>query len=158
VAAPERIVVTATRTGAEENWTRFPKFFASALAGLEADADGDLQVSVLEAWQHASRTVEASYKEQGRLATEHAAFDDLGDGKASGAGLGKRAARWHLVESAAEAKLTPAQRSKREALEWELGQLRDRKAKTPEAEYTEKLEHLLLKLAEVYSEPVERKN
>ncbi len=157
LAAPERIVVTATRSGAEENWTRFPKLFASALAGLEADSDGDMQVSVLEAWQHAAQTVEASYKEQGRLATEHAALDDLGDGKGSGPDLGKRAARWHLVESAAEAKLTIAQRSKREALEWELGQLRDRKEKIPGAEYTEQLERLLLKLAEVYSEPVEHK-
>ena len=51
-----------------------------------------MQVSVLEAWQHAAQTVEASYKEQGRLATEHAALDDLGDGKASGPGLGRRAA------------------------------------------------------------------
>jgi hypothetical protein len=150
LAAPGRIVLAATRTGAEENWTRFPRFFAAALAGLDADANGDMQVSVFEAWQHATQAAEASYKDQGRLTTEHAALDDLGDGKASGMGLGLKAAQWHLVESAAEAGLAPVQRTRREALELELGQLRQGKHKVPPAEYAALLERLLLKLARVY--------
>ena len=151
LAAPGRIVLAATRTGAEENWTRFPRFFAAALAGLDADANGDMQVSVFEAMQHATQTAEASYKDQGRLTTEHAALDDLGDGKAGGPGLGMKAAQWHLVESAAEARLAPAQRARREALELELNQLRQGKDKVPSAEYAVMLEQLLLKLARVYA-------
>jgi hypothetical protein len=151
LAAPGRIVLAATRTGAEENWTRFPRFFAAALAGLDADANGDMQVSVFEAMQHATQTAEASYKDLGRLTTEHAALDDLGDGKAGGPGLGMKAAQWHLVESAAEARLAPAQRARREALELELNQLRQGKDKVPSAEYAVMLEQLLLKLARVYA-------
>ena len=151
LAAPGRIILTATRTGAEENWTRFPRFFAAALAGLGADGNGDMQVSVFEAWQHATQTAEASYKDQGRLTTEHAALDDLGDGKAGGPGLGMKAAQWHLVESAAEAGLTPVQRTRREALELELSQLRQGKDKKAPAEYAGMLERLLLKLGRVYA-------
>ena len=151
LAAPGRIVVAATRTGAEENWTRFSKYFATALAGLDADANGDLQVSVLEAWQHAIRTTEGSYKDQGRLATEHSALDDLGDGKASGAGLGMKASQWHLVESAAETALTPRQRSQREAVELQITELQRKKTSLPPEEYAEALEKLLLRLADVYA-------
>lgn len=151
LAALGRVVLAATRTGAEENWTRFPKYFATALAGLEADANGDLQVSVFEAWQHAIRTTEGWYKDQGRLATEHSGLDDLGDGKASGAGLGMRAAQWHLVESAAEKALSPRQRAQRESVELQLTELRQRKTSLPREEYDAALEKLLLRLAEVYA-------
>ena len=151
LAALGRILVTATRTGAEENWSRFPKYFAAGLAGLDADLNGDMQVSVWEAWQHATQAVEASYKDQGRLVTEHAALDDLGDGKGSGPGLGKKAAQWHLVESAAEAGLVPAQRAKRELLELELGQLRESKEKLSPEEYAARLEEVLLNIAGVYA-------
>jgi hypothetical protein len=151
LAAPGRIVLTATRSGAEENWTRFPKLFAAALAGLEADANGDLQVSIFEAWQHAIRSTESAYKGLGRLATEHSALDDLGDGKASGTGLGMKSSQWHLVESAAETALTPAQRARREELEVELERLRLSKETLPVARYAEALEGLLLRLARVYA-------
>lgn len=157
LASPGRIVLTATRTGAEENWTRFPRFFANALAGLDADANGDMQVSVWEAWQHATQAAEASYKEQGRLATEHAVLDDLGDGKGAGPGLGLKAGQWHLVESAAEAELSREQRAKREVLEWELEQLRQTKSKLDPSEYGTRLEGLLLKLSRVYGGAAEKK-
>jgi hypothetical protein len=151
LAAPGRIILTATRTGAEENWTRFPKFFATALSNLDADGDGDQQVSVLEAWQHAVRATEGFYKEQGRLTTEHSVLDDLGDGKGSGLNLGLKAAQWHLIESAAELALTPAQRSRREAVEVQISALRQQKTSLPPAEYGELLEKLLLRLADVYA-------
>jgi hypothetical protein len=151
LAAPGRVVIAATRTGAEENWTRFPKFFANALSGLDADANGDQQVSVLEAWQHAARATEGSYKEQGRLATEHSVLDDLGDGKTTGPGLGMKAARLHLVESPAELALTPAQRLRRESLELQVADLRHKKTKIAPDEYVSRLEKLLLRLADVYA-------
>jgi hypothetical protein len=151
LAAPGRIVIAATRTGAEENWTRFPRFFAAALSGLDADANGDQQVSVLEAWQHAARATEGSYKDQGRLATEHSVLDDLGAAKTSGPGLGAKAARVHLVESAAELALTPAQRLRRESLEVQIAELRQRKTEFEPDEYAGRLEKLLLRLADVYA-------
>jgi hypothetical protein len=151
LAAPGRILVTATRTGAEENWTRFPRYFAAGLAGLDADLNGDMQVSVWEAWQHATQAAEGSYKDQGRLVTEHAALDDLGDGKGSGPDLGKKSAQWHLVESAAEAGLTPGQRAGRELLELELGRLRESKEKLSPEEYAARLEEVLLRIARVYA-------
>lgn len=151
LAAPGRVIIAATKTGAEENWTRFPKFLASALSGLDADANGDQQVSVFEAWQYAARATEGSYRDQGRLATEHSVLDDLGDGKASGPGLGTKAAQWHLVESDAELALTPAQRSQRESLELQITDLRQKKTELPPEEYAGQLEKLLLRLADVYA-------
>ena len=75
-----RVVVTATRSGQEQNATRFPEHFIAALASREADADQNGRVSVLEAFDYASRLTAEQYKRAGRLATEHALLDDSGDG------------------------------------------------------------------------------
>ncbi len=150
LSAPGRVVVTATRSGGEENWSRFGRFFAEAVCGLEGDADEDGQVSVWEAWQHAKEAVEAFYKGEGRICTEHALLDDTGGGKAGGAGNGLKARQWHLLESAAEAALSAEERNRRELLEAGLERLRETKAKADPAEYAKALEQLLLELAKVY--------
>ena len=45
-----------------------------------ADLDRDGGVSVLEAFLHASKRVEATFAEEGLLASEHALLEDNGDG------------------------------------------------------------------------------
>src|SRR5262249_49838176 len=80
LSAPGRVVIAATRSGYEVNVTRFGDFMARAIADPTADLDKDGQTSLLEAFLMAARQVEQSYKDQGRLMTEHALLDDNGDG------------------------------------------------------------------------------
>jgi hypothetical protein len=166
LSGPNRVIVTATRSGAEENYARFGKFISQAIADPEADLDKDGQSSLLEAYLMASRRVAEFYKSEGRLATEHALLDDNGDGlgtpadwfrgihatkkAANNAPLdGMRAHQWHLVRSKEDQKLSVEQRRERDALELEIGRLREKKASMIEEEYYRQLEVLLTKLSEI---------
>lgn len=166
LAGPDRIIVTATRAGSEENFARFGGYFSAAIGDPSADLDKDGEVSVLEAWLTASRRVAAYYKDEGRLATEHSLLEDNGDGLGTppewyegvravkkpkiGAADGLRARQIHLVHSAQENALSPETRAKRDALEQEVARLRDRKADLPEKEYYAALEKLMLQIAALY--------
>jgi hypothetical protein len=115
----------------------------------------------------ASHRVEEFYKEDARLATEHALLEDNGDGLGipadwfqgtratksakDGAPLdGLRAHQWHLKLSDAEKALPAEFRAKRDALELEVEALRAKKASLGEADYYARLEKLLLQLARLY--------
>jgi len=74
------IIITATKNGQEQNATRFAENFIAALGNPEADTDQNGRVSVLEAFTFATKATAKWYEDQGRLATEHAVFDDNGDG------------------------------------------------------------------------------
>src|SRR5213076_1421481 len=80
LSGPDRVIVTATRSGDEQNATRFGGFLADAVSDPLADLDKDGQTSLLEAFLVAAKRVDASYTEAGLLATEHALLDDNGDG------------------------------------------------------------------------------
>lgn len=170
LSASNRVVVTATRSGNEVNFTRFGSRLAQAIANPKADLDQDGQTSLLEAYLSASFQVAEFYKTEGRLATEHALLDDNGDGLGTpadwfrglrpakrpkdGAALdGLRAHQMHLVRSSAENDLPPATRATRDRLELEIAALRDRKASLPEADYYRDLESLLRQLARLYQVP-----
>ncbi|MFN0074853.1 MAG: hypothetical protein ACKVY0_00080 [Prosthecobacter sp.] len=155
-----RIIITATKSPDEVFYARFGEHFAEAIGGLaEADLDQDKQVSLLEAFRHASKAAATFYENEGRLATEHALIEDNGDGVGTryetidGAEDGERAAQMVLVLSEEEQKLTDAQRSTRDGLERELKSLKDQRAKLSEDEYYTKLEAQMRKLGEVYSKP-----
>ncbi len=167
LAAPNRILVTATKTGSESNYARFGGFLATTIAGPAADLDHDGQTSLLEAWVMAGQKTAEFYSGEGRLATEHPLLDDNGDGRGTPAdwfkGLravkkasagavadGARAHQLHLVPSAAERELAPAARVERDAVELEISRLRDTKGEMPEGEYYSRLEGLMLRLAQVY--------
>lgn len=157
-----RIIITATKSPDEVFYTRFGEHFAEAVGGLaEADLDQDKQVSLLEAFRHASKTAALFYENEGRLATEHALIEDNGDGTPTRRELleappadtkldGERASQLVLVLSAEEKKLTDEQRTKRDALESTLKKLREERAKLSDDDYYSKLEKLLRELSEVY--------
>ena len=169
LSAPGRVIVTATKNGAENNFARFGGYFAEAVADPAADLDHDGQTSVLEAWLAAGQHTAEFYKTEGRIATEHSLLDDNGDGLGTPpewyAGLrvvkkskdgkaldGVRASQFALVPSAAERGLSPELRAQRDVLETELAKLREAKAAQPEKEYFAQLEALLLRLARLYRE------
>lgn len=54
LSGPDRVIVTATKSGSESNFARFGGYFAAAIGDPAADFDKDGQTSVLEAWLAAS--------------------------------------------------------------------------------------------------------
>jgi hypothetical protein len=81
LAAKNRIVITATNSLAQKYDTVFADAFIKAMTATDADADKNGRISVLEAFNYASRLVAQHYEQTGHLSTEHAVYDDLGDGK-----------------------------------------------------------------------------
>ncbi len=65
LSAPERVIVTATRSGNEVNATRLGGYLAKAIADPAADLDKDGQTSLLEAFLFASRQTAQFYTEAG---------------------------------------------------------------------------------------------
>jgi len=78
VSAPNRVVITATKSSFERNESRFAQFFADALSKDVADADKDGRVSLLEAYRYALIETKRVYDSDTRLQTEHAQLDDMG--------------------------------------------------------------------------------
>ena len=169
LSGTNRVIITATRSGNEQNFARFGEFFAEALKDADSDLDKDGQVSLLEAFLSASARVAEFYKTERRLATEHALLDDNGDGlgtpadwfrgvraikKAEGtAGVdGARAHQIHLVLSEQEQALPADVRARRDAVELSIARLRETKSQRPEAEYYRELEKLLNQLLDAYGD------
>jgi hypothetical protein len=167
LSGPSRVIVTATRSGDEQNYARFGTYFARALTDPQSDLDQDGEVSLLEAFLSASAQVAEFYRTAGRLATEHPLIDDNGDrlgtapdwfqgvravkqARAGAAADGPLAQQFVLIPSAAELKLPPAVRAERDRLELAVARLRERKAELAEAVYYAQLKTLLLQLAELY--------
>jgi hypothetical protein len=163
LAGKGRIIITATKSPDEVFYARFGEHFAEAIGGLpEADLDQDRQVSLLEAFRHASKAAATFYELEGRLATEHALIEDNGDGVPTRRELfetppppgtvidGERASQLVLVLSDEEKQLTDDQRARRDKLESELKKCRSDRAKLGDEAYYTRLEALLRELAAVY--------
>ncbi len=168
LSGPDRVVVTATRSGSESNYARFGGYLAGAIDDPAADLDKDGQVSLLEAFLTAADRTREFYRAEARLATEHPLLDDTGDKLGSpadwfqgvravkrakdGAAVdGTRAHQWHLVPSARERALPAAVRQRRDELELALAGLRDQKDRLGEDEYYARLERIMLELARLYA-------
>lgn len=162
-----RVVVTATRSGDEQNYARFGRYLAGSIADPAADLDKDDQVSLLEAFLTASGRLDEYYRTEARLATEHPLIDDNGDGlgtpadwfrgvravkrAAEGAEAdGLRAHQLHLIPSDRERSMPAALRGRRDRLEAEIASLRDRKEALGEDAYYDALEPLMIELARLY--------
>ena len=168
LSAPHRVIVTATKSGTEQNYSRFGKYFSSVLADPVADLDKDGQTSLLEAFLLASRRTNEFYETEGRLATEHALLDDNGDKRGSRSdgyrGVrpiqtdrqktldGMRAHQFHLVRSQRERNLSPELRQRRDEIETRVFQLRDQRDSLTADKYFAQLETLLVELATIYEQ------
>lgn len=69
--AEGRMLITATRSGAERNATRFAEHWAAALSAKDADINKNGVITAQEAFDYAERMVAESYESEGTLATEH---------------------------------------------------------------------------------------
>lgn len=154
LSATGRIIVTATRSGQEQNATRFAEFLIAALGAADADTDQDGRISVLEAFIYANRLTANFYVRAGRLASEHALLEDNGDGvghqKAEG-GDGLLARATYIdsrsMEEAAATVAIAKLRRERTRLEGEIAQLIARKNALAAPEYETALEKLFIELA-----------
>jgi hypothetical protein len=154
VASEGWITVTATRSGQEQNATRFPEYFIGALGNPEADQDKNGRVSVLEAFDFAVKGTANFFEQQGRLATEHALIDDNGDGtghQKSEGGDGNLAKSTYFdslpqQQAGGDAELAKLF-SERMRLEGQIEQLKVQKDKMKVEEYESALERLFVDLA-----------
>ncbi|HJQ26375.1 MAG TPA: hypothetical protein VKA60_20845 [Blastocatellia bacterium] len=156
MAGEGRVVITATRSGNEQNATVFAEYFIAGLSDDAADADKNGRISVLEAFAYATKLTADFYKTKNRLATEHALIDDNGDGtgheEATG-GDGTLAKTMYLdskplQQAAGDAELARLL-GERQRLEEAVEKLKARKADMKPEEYDRQLEDLLVELAKV---------
>ncbi len=136
--APNRVVLTATRTAFERNESVFGEHFVRGLSGAEADADKDGRTTVLEAFAYAVREVARVYEQDQRMLTEHAALSD--------STLAARTA--FAAATTSDDPRVVALVAERRALEDSVAALRARKASMPVAAYEDALERLLVAIAE----------
>jgi len=156
LSAEGRIVITATRSGSEQNATVFADHLIAGLVDGAADADKNGRVSVLEAFYYATKLTADWYKQKNRLATEHALIDDNADGaghEEAAAGDGAVAKvvyldSKHIAEAAGDAELGRLIKE-RQRLEEEVEKLKTRKSEMKQEEYEAELERLLVELAKV---------
>ncbi|NJD09746.1 MAG: hypothetical protein FIB01_04635 [Gemmatimonadetes bacterium] len=159
LAGPNRIVITATKSGAEQNETMFPRFFVAGLTGAAADTDKDGRVSFLEAFDYARQETERAYTSTRRLQTEHPLLEADGDGvgvPAPSAREGDGAVAALAVlgapalpagAPAAAGEELRALQAEKQRIEAALADLRGQQARLPAAEYQQRLEQLLLDLS-----------
>jgi hypothetical protein len=165
LSAPERAIVTATRSVSERHAPVFGRFFVEGFAENKADVDKDERVSLFEAFEYARLAVERSFAADQRMATEHALLDDNGDRSGSlqalrsGEGDGLAASRLFLGAGRGAAEASSPElaqlQAKKDELEGRIAELRGRRASLAEDLYLEELESLLLELART-NEAIER--
>lgn len=156
LAAPNRIVMTATDSSAQQFETVFPEFLVKAFDDPAADTDKNGRVSIWEAFGFASAAVRAWFDQQGQLATERPLLDDNGDGvgrEAQNPGMDGALARAVFLgpDATGTADATMAPLLKRRAdLERQLEDLRIRKASSPDpARHDADIEKILLEIAQI---------
>lgn len=155
-----RVVITATKSEFENNDTIFGQFFVEAFKKKAADTDKNSEISMLEAYLYAAQRAESWYKEQGRLATEHALLEDSGDATgvarpspANGEGLlaakiSLQAPATALANAGAATAELQALGAEKQRLEGAIQDLKYKKATLTEDAYNKQMESLLIQLAQ----------
>ena len=152
LAAKNRVIIAATRSGQEGNDVVFYQYFLEALDSPAADEDKDQKVSVWEAFKYAVSATDRFYKEEGRLSTEHPQMSDNGGDKigtnVKDAPLLARVTSFQVDRPivSSDPKLQALLIQKKD-LEQKIEQLRINKASVPDAEYDKQMEALLVELA-----------
>ncbi|MCU0720590.1 MAG: hypothetical protein MUC83_12850 [Pirellula sp.] len=166
LSGANRIVITATKSGAEQNYSRFADYLSRSLNDPGSDLDHDSQISVLEAFLASSSGVARFYQDEGRLASEQALLDDNGDKRGTPAlffrGLraikapsdslkldGEMAKRLIISKLSDVVPLTNENADKAKVIESKIDLLRREKGEMNQEEFANSLESLLLELADI---------
>lgn len=168
LSGEQRILITATKSGAQNYETNFADFFLDALASDKADADKDNRVSMLEAFKYARAGQDKWFEENRRLRAEHPLLDDNGDGEGSqdfaDSKDGLLAGRVYLAAAPKEVqetlqKIDSGTASPRDKLvleklrlQQEIDDLKARKGQLSDDSYKARLQDLLIQLAKVNRE------
>lgn len=155
LAAPGRVVITATKTSYERNESRFAEHFVDAFAKDVADTDKDERVSLLEAFTYAARETKRVYDDATKMQTEHSQLTDDGSKQGSAEPTGREGqgmvARRYFFDARAAAAVGDAQLSglyrEKFSLEEEVEALRQKKAAMDAAAYEAELERVLVALS-----------
>ncbi len=160
--APNRVIISATRSGTEKNAVVFSRFWVEALRGAAADTDKNESVTALEAFRFAKLKTARYYETLKRLATEHPVLEDSGKGEAAADpsaenGQGLLAMRTPIVRfgAAQKALANPVKQlllRRKETIEQAIDKLKYEKAAMPVADYRKQLATLLLQLAQIEEE------
>ena len=137
---PRRVVITATKNGGERTATRFAQYWAEAVTSDAADTNKDQIVTAAEAYQYATRRVEAAFKANTSLATEHARLEGDNAGRFTVARLG-------VAELPPDNPEVAALLNQRNAIEQDLNRVKQQKDGLPENQYYDALEEVLVRLA-----------
>ncbi len=136
LAAPGRVVITATESTAQQFETVFPEYFVKAFTDAAADVDKDGRVSIFEAFQFANANVRTWFDQHNQLPTERAVLEE------------EAVARATFLQPRAPA--GDDQRAKKQAeLEAAIANLKARRSSMSQAAYDEELERLLTELARI---------
>jgi hypothetical protein len=135
-----RVIITATKNGGERTATRFAQYWAQAVASDAADTNKDQIVTAAEAYAFATNQVEAAFKSETAMATEHARMEGDNVARFTLARLGNAA----LVPDNPE---VAALLSQRGDIEKDLDRVKERKATLGEDQYYDQLEAVLVRLA-----------
>ena len=162
LSGKNRVIVTATKNQFERQPPLFLSFLVEASTTSEADRDKNGKVSLLEAFLFSRRRVEDWFQEKGRLQTEHALLDDSSRIRLGGdkkdvsdqvrAGTGLLAGIAYLSVPQEEVLASPDARvlaQRRSQLEREIDDLKLHKQEFSEDVYYQRLQVLLLELADV---------
>ncbi len=136
-----RVVITATKNGRERNAVRLPMYLVDAITDQKADTDKNEIISAKEMFAYADRAITSYYNTEKLLASEHPRLE------------GELA---QSIEVARYGNLLTLQASipdellgKREAISNQISTLRLRKDDIDEDDYFDRLENLMLELADV---------
>lgn len=141
LAAPGRVVITATKSAFERNESHFGEFFITAFAKDGADTDKDNRVSLLEAFAYAEAETKRLYDADSRMLTEHSQIaDESGVAKVFFLTPGA------MQHGAADARLI-ALYTARGALDDSIQALKKKKATMTDDAYEAELERLMVSLA-----------
>jgi hypothetical protein len=154
---PGRAVIAATKSGTEKNATVFARYWVEALQDPATDTDKSDSISAMEAFTYAAKKTAAFYDSQKRLATEHAVFNDAGQGepvREAGNGQGTLMASFTLLRlgTSQQAANNPAKRAlldKKDELEQKIDTLKYQKAAMDPEDYKQQLTGALVELAKV---------
>jgi len=160
LAAPRRIVISATDSVAQRFDTVFPEYFIKAFEDASADLDKNGRISIWEAFASATAGVRRHYQQRGQLSTERAVIDDNGDGVGRGVADdgadGSAASRTYLDQTQPGAPPTDEELLKllqrRSLLEAEAEELKIRRAFLSAEDYAKEFERIMIDLAKVSSE------